>query len=265
MMYKMLVTDIDDTLLRNDLTISKSTKEALAAARAQGVIVTLATGRMFPSAKQIAEQIELNVPIVSYQGALVKNLQDEHVLYERTVPQETAKRVFAFCRERDLHLQVYSKDRLYCQDENEKIKLYSKMSNVSYTVESNFDALQQRSLTKLLIFDDPDRMDRLENDLRAVVGPNVHVTRSKPYFLEILHREGTKGHALRFLARYFECDISRVIAVGDSWNDHEMIEAAGLGVAVENAVGSLKAKADYITKTNDQDGVKNVIDRFILS
>src|SRR5437016_500393 len=85
-MYKLIAIDIDDTLLTDDLVITEGTKAALAAAIEQGVFVTLATGRMFPSAQKIAAQLELNVPIITYQGSLIKTLFDEHVLYERSVP-----------------------------------------------------------------------------------------------------------------------------------------------------------------------------------
>lgn len=91
------------------------------------------------------------------------------------------------------------------------------------------------------------------------------MTKSKPHFLEIMHKEGTKGHAVQFLANHFGLECSQVIAIGDSWNDREMLEVAGLGVAMENAVESLKEIADYITLSNNEDGVKHVIDKFIFN
>ncbi|MOA01844.1 putative phosphatase [compost metagenome] len=117
---------------------------------------------------------------------------------------------------------------------------------------------------KMLIIDDPDYLDELIPVLRELLGDEVHITKSKPHFLEIMHKEGTKGHALKFLADHFGCDMSQTIAIGDSWNDHEMLEAAGLGVAMGNAIPALKEIADYITASNNEDGVKQVIDKFVL-
>ena len=97
--------------------------------------------------------------------------------------------------------------------------------------------------------------------LRELLGPDVHLTKSKPYYLEFLHREGTKGHALRFLAAHYGIPMEETIAMGDAMNDHEMIEAAGLGVAMANAVPALKAIADYVTLDHNEEGVKHVIEK----
>src|SRR5690554_5746512 len=130
MIYKMITIDVDDTLINDDGIVTESTKEALKAAVAQGVIVTLATGRMYASAKQIAAQINLNVPLITYQGALIKNLFDETILYERSVPQHINKFLFDYAEERELHLQAYYEDQLYAKKDNTKIADYSKTSNV---------------------------------------------------------------------------------------------------------------------------------------
>jgi Cof subfamily protein (haloacid dehalogenase superfamily) len=263
-MYKMITIDCDDTLLTDDMTVTEGTKQALAKAVERGVIVTLATGRMFASAKNIAKQIELNVPIITYQGSLIKNLMDEAVLYERSVPAEVARQLFEYAEAENLHLQAYYNDELYAQNDNERVRKYSAMSKVPYRIEPDLMKLVDKPLMKLLFFDEPEKLDKLEQELHHRFGHLVHITKSKPYFLEIMHREGTKGHAVRFLADYYGCGISEVIAIGDSWNDKEMIEVAGLGVAMENAVDSLKEIADFITLSNNDDGVKHVIERFIL-
>lgn len=263
-MYKLLAIDIDDTLLNDEMQITASTRAALEQAIELGVTVTLATGRMYASAKQIARQLELDVPIITYQGALIKTLLEGEVIYERTVPAASAAQVFQFCEQRGLHLQVYTDDILFAQQENEKVKAYASLTNVSYTIEPDFPSLIDRPFTKMLIYDEPEVLDALAPELRSLLGDQVHITKSKPNFLEVMHAEGTKGHALHALARHYGCDISETIGIGDSWNDQEMIRMAGLGVAMGNAIDSLKQIADYVTYTNNEDGVKHVIDKFIL-
>lgn len=262
-MYKMMTIDVDDTLLNDQRRVTEATKNALAEAIREGVKVTLATGRMFASAKQIASQVGMNVPLITYQGSLVKNLLDDQVLYERWVPSEVARYLFEYAHQNHLHIQGYYDDHLVGLEENEKIKEYSRVSNVPYRIDSVEHLLSKR-LTKLLFFDEPDILDVHSVQLKKVLGDSVHITKSKPYYLEVLHKEGTKGHAVQFLAQHFGCELSQVIAIGDSWNDHEMLEVAGLGVAMGNAVESLKAIAGFVTKTNNEDGVKHVIDQFIL-
>jgi Cof subfamily protein (haloacid dehalogenase superfamily) len=262
--YKMVAIDVDDTLLNDAMQITESTKAALAAAREQGVIVTLATGRMFASAQKIAKQLEMNVPIITYQGSLVKNLLDEQIIYERSVPLEAAQFLYHYAEKNNLHLQVYYNDTLYVKEDSQKIKDYAALSNIPYTVTAEFNALASKPLTKMLFIDDPDKLDAIAIDLNNSLGSMLHITKSKAHFLEFLHPEGTKGHAVESLAAYYNVDINQVIAIGDSWNDHEMLEIAGLGVAMGNAVDSLIQIADYVTYSNNEDGVKHVIEKFVL-
>ncbi|MGW8956734.1 Cof-type HAD-IIB family hydrolase [Paenibacillus sp. NPDC055715] len=264
-MYKLIAIDIDDTLINDQKEVTPATQLALEAAVAKGVVVTLATGRAYASAKQLARQTGLNVPIITYQGALIKNLLDENVLYERYVPLVAARRLHEFCVERNLHLQTYIDDKLYTREDNQKIKDYTELNNTEYFVEPVFSKVVALPTPKMLIIDEPEVLDKLIPELRQLLGSEVHITKSKPHFLEIMHHEGTKGHALTFLANHYGCDLSETIAIGDSWNDHEMLECAGLGIAMENAIPDLKRLADYITSSNNEDGVKHAIDKFVLN
>lgn len=263
-MYKLIAIDIDDTLINDDKEVTPAVQKALEQAVAKDVVVTLATGRAYASAQAIARQTGLNVPIITYQGALVKNLLDEQVLYERYVPVDAAKKLLQYCLEHNLHLQTYIDDKLYTREENEKIIAYTTLNKTRFYVEPDFEKLIVQPTPKLLIIDEPDYLDQIAPVLRELLGDGVHITKSKPNFLEIMHKEGTKGEALEFLASHFGCDLSETIAIGDSWNDHEMLEAAGLGVAMGNAIPALKEIADYVTLSNNEDGVKHVIDKFIL-
>lgn len=263
-MYRLVAIDVDDTLLTDDLTVTEGTRRAMADAIERGVTITLATGRMFASAAQVAKQIGLNVPIITYQGSLVKTPFDGRVLYERSVPADAAHEINRYCERHGLHLQLYIDDVLYTKEDNDKVRGYSRLSNIPYVVEPDFDKLLQQPSTKMLIIDDPEELDRIAAQLGPVVGDKVHMTKSKPHFLEFLHKEGTKGDALRFMAGHVGCGMDQVIAIGDSWNDSEMIRAAGLGVAMDNAVPALKEIADYVTRSNNDEGVRHVIEKFVL-
>lgn len=263
--YRLIAIDVDDTLLTDDLTITEGTKEALAEAVRQGCVVTLATGRMHASAVRIAAQLELNVPIITYQGALIKNLLDGKVLYERQLPAGVAQEVVRFAQERGLHLQAYVNERLIVSEDNDKARSYSQVVGVPYEVADDFQSLAEQETTKLLIIDEPAELDKLLPVLRERFGARAHLTKSKPNFLEFLHPEATKGAALLHLAAHYGIPREETVAVGDSWNDRELIEAAGLGVAMANAVDSLKEIADYVTRSNNEEGVRAVVEKFILS
>jgi Cof subfamily protein (haloacid dehalogenase superfamily) len=266
MSYHLIALDLDDTLLRDDLTVSEPTLQALKDAVAHGTHVTIATGRMFDSAQKIARQVGLNVPIITYQGSLIKNLLDEEVLYERSVPVDVATQVYEYCLKHSLHIQSYIDDKLYTAEDNDRIRGYAKQSNIPYTIEPNFNQIiNHPKQTKLIIIDEPAKLDAILPEIKAFFGSRAHITKSKPNYLEFMHPEGTKGHALRFLAAHYGIPMEETIAMGDAMNDHEMVEAAGLGVAMANAVPALKEIADFITLSNNEDGVKHVIDKFILN
>lgn len=263
-MYKLIAIDIDDTLITDEKQVTEGTKRALELAMAQGVHVTLATGRMYASARKIALQTGLNVPLITYQGSLIKNVMDGHVLLERSVPRDAALKLLQFCKDNQIHLQLYVEDELYAAEENEKLIGYCQLNNIDYKIESDFDKLLEKPSTKMLMIDEPARLDAIAPQLKELLGTDVHITKSKPHFLEVTHHEGTKGFALRYLADHFGCTMEETIGIGDSWNDHDLVESAGLGVAMGNAVDSLKTIADYITASNNEEGVRHVIEKFVL-
>lgn len=220
---------------------------------------------MYASAQAIARQLALDVPIITYQGSLVKTALDGRILYERYVPEDIVKELFDYCDEHDLHIQAYHNDQLYAKKINQKLIDYCANSNVPYTIEPDLSRLASLSQPKLVIIDDPDRLDALRPIFESRFGHRVHITKSKPNFLEFIHPEGTKGQALKVLAQQLDCPLESVIAIGDSWNDVEMLQVAGLGVAMGNAVEPLKKVADYITYSNNEDGVKHVFEKFVLN
>ena len=264
-MYKLIAIDIDDTLLNDDIIVTEATKLALERAIQSGVTVTLATGRMYSSARKIADQIQLNVPIITYQGALVKTLLNEQVLYERCVPVDAARQLLQYAKEHNLHLQLYVDDILYGTEDNERIQAYSQLVNIPYEIESDFAKLIDKPNHKMLIIDDPEVLDHHAVILQELLGDQLHITKSKAHYLEFMHKEGTKGHALQALAQHIGATMDETIAIGDAWNDREMILAAGLGVAMGNAVPMLKEIADYVTLSNNDDGVCHVIEKFIFN
>ena len=263
--YRLVAADLDDTLLTDDLNVSDHTKQTMAAAIAQGVHLTIATGRMFASAQRIARQVGLNVPIITYQGSLIRNLLDGETLYERSVQASEARKLYDYTREHGLHLQTFIDDRLYSFDDNDKVIAYAGQSGIPYLVETDFDRLPAGRHTKMIIIDEPAKLDDLLPILRGQLGDEVHLTKSKANYLEFVHREGTKGHALRFLAAHYGIPLEQTIAIGDAWNDREMIEAAGLGVAMANGVPALREIADYVTLGNNEDGVAHVLEKFVLN
>lgn len=263
-MYKMVAIDLDGTLLTDDLKISRDTVTAIQKAVEAGVVVTIATGRMFSSAKLIALQMNLNVPLITYQGALIKDVNEKEVWYERTVPPAIAQKLIEISREKKLHLQIYQDDILYSAVENDKLVAYAEAVKVPYRIEPDLIKLAQKGVTKLLFIEEPHVLDHLQNELQTLFGASAHIAKSKKHYLEITHPEANKGSALLYLANKLGIERTEIIGIGDNYNDIELIAAAGLGVAMGNAVKEVKDMADYTTLTNNEEGVLHVIEKFIL-
>lgn len=263
-MYKLVAVDLDGTMLKDDLKIARQTIEAVQQAYQAGAIVTIATGRMLASAKQFAEQLKIDAPIITYQGAVIQDLRTQKVIYERLISPEISKQIIEFANKHDVHVQVYQDDLLYGAEANEILVEYAEKTNVPYFVEPNLFKLAEKGFTKVIFIDQPEVLEPLEKELVSLLGETTHITKSTTRFLELTHPEANKGEALRHLAEILGVDPAKTIGIGDNHNDKELITTAGLGVAMDNAVDELKELADYVTLSNNDHGVKHVIEKFVL-
>lgn len=263
-MYKLVAIDLDGTLLTDQLEITPNTIAAIQQAIENGVVVTLATGRMFPSAKKFAQQLNLNVPLITYQGAIIKDVEETKVWFERPVPPEISERLIEFAQEHQVHVQVYQDDIVYVAEDNEAIQAYARESNVPYTVVDELSSLAKRGFSKVLFIGEPMFLDRLQVELHREFGSDAHIAKSKPHYLEVTNPEANKGNALLYLAEQLGIQQSEIIGIGDNHNDFELITTAGLGVVMGNGVEALKSVADYITKTNNDEGVLHALEKFVL-
>ncbi|SDO47942.1 Cof-type HAD-IIB family hydrolase [Alkalicoccus daliensis] len=264
-MYKLVAIDLDGTLLTDDLQIPPATVAAIQQAAEAGTVVTIATGRMFPSAKLIALQLGINVPLITYQGALIKDVNEKEVMYERNIAPDVANTLIKIARERNIHLQVYQDDILYGAEENEKLVTYAGKVKVPYMIEPDLTKLTQKRMTKLLFIEDPAYLDELQLELQELLGDKAHIAKSKRHYLEITHPEANKGSALLHLAKQMGIAQSETIGIGDNHNDFELVATAGLGVAMGNAVQELKDIAQYTTLSNNEEGVLHVLEKFVLN
>lgn len=263
-MYKMIAIDLDGTLLTDELTVSENTVTAIRKSVELGVVVTIATGRMYPSAQRIALDLGLDVPMITYQGALIKSASGGEALRQRVVPFEIAQKCIHIAAEKKMHIQVYQDDVLYSAVENDKVKAYSKEVGVGFEVEPDLLKLAKDGFMKLLFIDEPEALDLLQEELRIMLGDEACIEKSKLRYLEVTHPEANKGSALLYLAQQLGIDRSEIIGIGDNHNDAELVKSAGFGIAMGNAVAELKELADYTSLSNNEEGVFHAINKFIL-
>ncbi|MGI5921374.1 MAG: Cof-type HAD-IIB family hydrolase [Syntrophomonadaceae bacterium] len=266
MAIKLVALDLDDTLLDNSLKISQECVNTIREVRAGGVIVTLATGRAFKSALPYARQLDIDVPLITYQGAWVKNSLSGEELYNRPVPRDLAREVMEFFRSRDVHYHTYFNDNLTIESLSEEARYYIGIAGVEpVMVPSLVDALDEGEALKILAVSfAEEQLLAMESELQERFGSNLHITRSKPYFLEIMDARATKADALQVVAGRYGIKRNEVLAVGDSYNDLAMIKWAGIGVAMGNACEEIKNLADFVTSSNEEEGVAEALQRLIL-
>lgn len=266
MTIRLVAMDLDDTLLRDDWTISPRVIKAIQRAQAQGVKMTIATGRMPISARPYAEQLGLDVPVITYHGAMIQQVLSGDILFRRVIPSALATEIIKDVAERGVYAQVYLKDRVITAERNDLSYEYERIASVRIEEENLSILLSQEpeGVEKILLMGEEAALDQLAPLLRQCYGGKVHITKSKPCFLEMTDGSVNKGVALAALAEHFGIEQSEVMAIGDSFNDLEMIQYAGLGVAVGNARAEIQAQADVVTASNEEDGVAEAIERYVL-
>ncbi len=262
--YKLIAIDLDDTLLNDDLRISDNNKESIVKAVEQGVMVTIATGRMFAATLPYIKELNLNIPVITYQGALIKNLATDEVILHNTLPLKYAKQIIEICNEDKLHLQAFIDDAFYYNEDNEYSKTYSKIIGIEGNEVGDLLSFVTNEPTKMIIIDEPNVIQQLKHKFIGIFGDRIHITSSKPKYLEFTHADANKGKSIEFLCSMYNIRREETIAIGDSYNDLTMIKYAGLGVAMGNSPDDVKSHADYVTKSNNEDGVSQVINNFIL-
>lgn len=263
---RLMATDMDDTLLRDDWTISERTVKAIQQARKQGVYVTIATGRMPASVRPYAKQLGIEVPVITYNGAMVQEVLSEKVLYRKVIPIETVLNIINWLIPRDIHFQIYFKDQIFVEKMNDWSREYERATRVP-VVETNLCELlthEKEGVEKILLFGEPEILQGWEEKIHLRYEGQVRTTKSKAHFLELIHPEVNKGAALSSLAERLGIKQKEVLAVGDSLNDLEMIQYAGIGVAMGNGRQEVKEAANVVTSSNQEDGVAQAIEKYVL-
>lgn len=265
MSIKLFVTDLDGTLLPSGQQVSDENIKAAQSAVSAGVTVTIATGRMYKAALPVAKALGVDVPIITYNGALIKTVAGE-VLYSNYLAPDLVCRVIDYCREKDWYLQIYSQDELYYAECNKYAKAYEADQQIKgHAV--GWDGLKEHTaaVCKLLsITDGAAETDARIAELRSVFGEVLSPVRSKAQYAEIINPGVSKAAGIRNLAERLGISIADTMAIGDAENDLPMLKAAGHSVAMGNAVEAVKKVCDYETGTCAENGWAEAVQRFVL-
>jgi Cof subfamily protein (haloacid dehalogenase superfamily) len=257
--------DLDRTLIGKDAELHERTRTAIAAARATGIHVILATGRMFRSVRPYAEAAGIDDPVVCYQGAVVADPVSGRFLRHEPIPLELAREAIAAVEAEGYPLNCYVDDELYVARHTAASEAYASFQNLEVHAVGDLLAWLAEPPTKLVAVGDPVDLDGLEEQMRAYFGRRLYISKSLPHFLEFASPEVTKGSGLAFLADHLGFTAPETVAFGDGENDVELLEWAGYGVAVENAHERVLAVADLVCPPVTEEGVAQVMEAYLDS
>lgn len=268
-MRKVLVLDLDGTLTNSEKKITQKTKEAIMQMQEKGHVVVLASGRPTPGVLPVAKELKLGENggyILSYNGAKIIECSSDEVVYQQTLPKDIVPELFEMAEELGIGLMTYGKEgAITNMHRDEYMELEARINSISLNPYENPAEHINFLVNKCLGTAPIDIAPEIEKKYARKFGKRISVSRSEPFFIELVPLGVDKAASLAKLCEVLGCTKDDMVACGDGFNDISMIEFAGLGVAMENAQEPVKEVADYITLSNDEDGVAHVIQKFILS
>ncbi|MEW7865937.1 sugar-phosphatase [Aeromonas diversa] len=267
-MYKLIALDMDGTLLNHQKQISARNKAAIAAARQQGVTVVLASGRPLEGMSAYLEELGMTGEedyVICYNGTLVQRAADRSVIRSQSLRGRDASHIASLAAGLGVNVHAFSPVRgLITPALNHYTEHESRLNDLPITLLDFAELSPEEEILKVMLVDPPELLAPAIARLPAELHREYTVVQSAPFFLEIMNRESHKGAGVAALAEHLGLTQGQVICMGDAGNDSHMIEYAGLGIAMGNATEELKAMADHITASNDEDGVALAIERFVL-
>ncbi len=265
-MYQLIAVDMDGTLLREDKTISDRTKNAIQKAVKKGVKVVLASGRPIAGLERYLEELNLLSEedyVMSFNGSVLQKVKTKEVIAKNILKGSDLKKLYELSRAIGVNIHAFTKEGCVTPVMNEYTKLEGRINGIE-VYERDFDTIEDdEDVIKVMFIDPPEVLDAAMVHIPERFYEDYTVVKSAPFFLEFLNKKSSKAAGVKALGEYLGIKQEAIICIGDAGNDLDMIQYAGLGVAMGNAFEEVKAAADYVTFNNDEDGVAHVIEKFI--
>jgi Cof subfamily protein (haloacid dehalogenase superfamily) len=267
---RLIALDIDGTLVGDDLVVGPRTRSAITAAMARGVSVSLVTGRMVSSAMRFARELGLTAPVVGYQGGLIREMTPPgstrlgKLLVHLPLPADVARDVVAWTMAHRLDPHVNHLERFILRAGDPNADDYSAFMGASAEFIDDLRSLSH-PVTKVLAVGDPPLPVDVAPLARSEFAGRADVTISHPRFLEFVAPGVSKGRAVRYLARRLEVPLGATLAIGDQWNDLEMLAEVGHGTAMPSAPLGVRAVARYLAPPVEEEGVATMIESLVLA
>jgi len=253
---RLLVCDIDGTLVDKSLVLDPALVEAFRGARERGLLISLATGRMPPGAERYREELGVTAPSIFYNGALIRDPESGRDLLALTLPRGLLGKTYDVFANAPVHPLFYRDDQLYCLETTFPVRDYGDSQGLRVNIVTDpADFLALGAFVKSLFIGHPATLPLLREELAVAVGEDARLVMTRTDYLEMIPAAASKGAALVALATHLGVPLERVVAVGDQENDLEMIEAAGLGVAMPGSPSAVRRAANRVAPPPDAGGL----------
>lgn len=267
MKYKIIVLDLDGTLTNSKKEISPATHEALIDIQKQGYKVVLASGRPTPGVIKHAKELHLKDYggyILSFNGAKIIDCRTDKVMFQKTLPPEVIPELYRIAVEAGVGIISYDEGKVIAGTHiDEYIELEAGINGLEINLVSDFVSYINYPVNKCLMTGEHEILLQVQKQLKSRYNSLLSIYFSEPFFLEIMPQNIDKAQSLLTLLNTIGISSDEMICCGDGFNDISMIQTAGLGVAMENAQDIVKEAADYITRSNDDEGILYVIQKFM--
>ena len=266
--YRIIALDLDGTLTNHDKVVTPRTRQALLQAQDKGAIIVLASGRPTYGIMPVADCLEMEKRggyILSYNGGNIVNAKTGEKLFSQFLPDHVLPLLYRYAREHNHALLGYAGNEIITETPDDPyVKEESRINKMDIRQVDNLLVSLEPHPTKLLMTGDPTDMLRAENELVELLGEKMDIFRSAPFFLELVPKGIDKAQSLLRLLSNIDLTPADMIAFGDGYNDLSMLKLAGMGVAMANAAPEVRAEADYVTLSNEEDGVAEALKHFEL-
>ena len=263
-MIKLIACDIDGTSVRDDRTMSQRVKDAIISATKKGVTFAFSTGRMYTSAKKFSDNLDIDHPIIACNGALIRMSKSKEILSYHPMDKEFYDVAVQLMWDYGVPFQAYYNEKVVAPKYSPYSSWYSQSFGVDFEITEDINVIKNKQAIKLMAFEPSERLITVRDAIRKECGDGLNLTISGDNLLDITKGGISKGHAIKKLAELLNIDISYVMAIGDAANDIEMLETVGFPVAVGNAIEEVKNIAKVIVATNEEDGVAEAIEKYVI-
>ena len=269
--YSIIALDLDGTLTNSEKNITPRTLDALMKAQREGVRLVLASGRPTFGIAALANQLQLadyGGYVLSYNGGRIIDWCEKTVIFSQVVDQKLVPILYDFAKKAQLPIVTYLPEAILAsKNEGEYLVEEARINGMPVVVAQNFveEAMQiAGGSTKFLIPGEPELLIQLESEMKAALSEQMEVFRSAPFFLELPPKGIDKAQSLQRLLTHLGLERESLMAFGDGFNDLSMIQFAGQGVAMANAVEEVKSIADFVTTSNEEDGIAHALEQLLF-